>query len=112
MTGTGTHHGEGFYAAADIPVGKFDLLIVDGPQSFAGQNRLARNGFADIFMERLSENFIIIVDDAERSGESKLIKRMRARLKDGGIAYKEGEALAMKRQKLFCGGEFVSAAYF
>ena len=112
LAGTGTGYGSGFYDAAGIPEGKFNLLLVDGPQSFAGRNRLARNGFADVFASRLADDFIIIVDDAERSGERKLVRRIRRTLRDARIDFREGEAIALSRQKLFCGGKLYAAAYF
>jgi hypothetical protein len=112
LNGTGTSYGSGFYDASLIPAGKFNLLLVDGPQSFAGRNRLARNGFADIIASRLADDFIIIVDDAERSGEQKLVRRIRKLLRASNIEFREGEAIALGRQKLFCGGALRAAAYF
>ena len=112
LAGTGTSWGSGFYDASKVPQERFNLLLVDGPQSFAGRDRLARNGFADLFMSRLANDFIVIVDDAERPGERKLVKRIRETLHDAQIDFREGEALALSRQKLFCGGALYAAAYF
>jgi len=112
LTGTGTTYGRQFYDSKVIPTGLFQLMVVDGPPADVQGNRFARNGFADIFAERLAENFVIIVDDAERKGERSLIRLVRKALKEAGRTYAEGEALALKRQKVFCGGDYARAAHF
>ncbi|WP_207481931.1 O-methyltransferase [Arenibaculum pallidiluteum] len=111
-TGTGTRHGAGFYGPDLIPPGPFDLMILDGPPAHAHADRLARTGFADVFLDRLADDFVIIIDDAERKGERQLVRMVRQRLGAAGISFGESEVIALKRQKLFFGGAFRRAAFF
>ena len=50
---------------------KFDLVVVDGP---AGAKRFSRWASLEILREHLTEEFIVIFDDAERDGEQDTIR--------------------------------------
>jgi hypothetical protein len=59
------------FASANI-TGRFDLIIVDGPE---GSRRRSRWGVLEILDQHLSEEFLVIFDDASRSGELDTIKQ-------------------------------------
>ncbi|NCV34999.1 MAG: class I SAM-dependent methyltransferase [Actinobacteria bacterium] len=49
---------------------EIDLLVIDGPPKALGEN--VRSGALDFFLNRLSPNAVVVIDDAYRPGESKL----------------------------------------
>lgn len=65
---------------------KFDLVIVDGPM---GYNQLfPRTNVLDLIPDNLAEEFVILVDDAERVGEKNTISLLLNKLQEHDISYK------------------------
>ncbi|MCK1675308.1 hypothetical protein [Bradyrhizobium sp. 150] len=90
---------------------KIDFLLIDGPPA-SGTGYLSRHS-ALPFVEQLNENgFVVVIDDAERRGESELAKRIADILHSKHIDFRVGDVLAAKRQTVFASGVFESAAFF
>lgn len=88
---------------------KFDFISIDAP--FGGDmKQYARIDVLGLIPECLSDDFIIMIDDCERSGEAHTVAEMEARMKASGIAYAEGRysgkkdcvTLAAKSIKFVC----------
>ena len=76
---------------------KFDLIIVDGP--VGGGKNLPRSNVVDLVCHgNLSEDFVIIFDDAERVGEKNTIRKTQAALRKKSIAFQTFERFGIKRQ--------------
>ncbi len=76
---------------------KFDLIIVDGP--VGGGKNLPRSNVVDLICHgNLSDDFVIIFDDAERVGEKNTIRRTQAALRKKSIAFQTFERFGIKRQ--------------
>ena len=76
---------------------KFDLIIVDGP--VGGGKNLPRSNVVDLICHgNLSEDFVIIFDDAERVGEKNTIRKTQAALRKKSIAFQTFERFGIKRQ--------------
>ena len=76
---------------------KFDLIIVDGPVG-GGKNLPRSNVVGLIGHGNLSEDFVIIFDDAERVGEKNTIRKAHEALRKKSIAFQTFERFGIKRQ--------------
>jgi len=73
---------------------KIDLLLVDGPLAYKKECKLSRYPAAYFFKKFFADNFSIILDDINRSGEKFILKKWQNDLKinftlniiEGGIA--------------------------
>lgn len=63
-----------WYATDQIPEGKIDLLIVDGPPFVEGT--LARYPVAPLLFDRLAEEAVVFIDDADRASEQAMLRRI------------------------------------
>lgn len=63
----------------------YDVLLVDGPMAFHRDIRFSRLGVLDWVPDVLASEFVVIIDDADRIGESMLASAMTSKLKDRGI---------------------------
>jgi predicted O-methyltransferase YrrM len=86
----------------------FDLILIDGPPG-AGYPHFARIG-ALKFLQNLKEQFIIIMDDAEREGERSTIEELRESLK--GYRFWETHVIARKHQWLCGTHDYIPVAYY
>ena len=77
---------------------KYNLIIVDGP--FGGAQKLPRSNIVELVEHNLAQDFIIIFDDAERSGEQNTIARTKAKLTALGIEFGIQQRNALKSQFL------------
>lgn len=78
---------------------KFDLIIVDGP--IGGNKNLPRSNILNIIHNNnLADDFIIIFDDAERSGEQETIRQAEDMLSAKSVAYFSFERQGTKRQHI------------
>ena len=78
---------------------KFDLIIVDGP--VGGNKNLPRSNILDLIRnDNLADNFVIIFDDAERTGEQKTISLTQNLLKEKAINFTTYERCGIKRQHI------------
>jgi predicted O-methyltransferase YrrM len=94
---------------AGLP-GPFDLIVMDGPP---GRKRYSRLGLLHLmqqFMDR--QNFIVIMDDAERGGEMQTLQLCRRWLRESAMDHSTSVIRAAKRQEIFAAGELLGATYF
>ena len=61
---------------SSVPKERFNLVVVDGPMAYKRMLAYNRLGILDWLPEILEEEFIIIVDDANRKGERLLVSEM------------------------------------
>ncbi len=102
-----------FYAENHpLPSRPINLLIIDGPPAGHLAGSYNRLGSARYIPTALAEDFVVIIDDAERKGEAALATALAARLRQAGRAVHHSEVLGMKRQIVFSGGGFRAAQYF
>ena len=72
---------------ASLPKQKYDLIIIDGPW---GSEHYSRYQIIDLLEEDLiASQFIIIMDDYERSGEKQTIAKLKESFNKKGIQYEE-----------------------
>jgi hypothetical protein len=68
-----------------------DLLLIDGPPS-RRDDQAIRYGALPFFMDRMSDRFMIALDDAQRSGERKVVDRWE---QEYGLSFNTQGDLAM-----------------
>lgn len=69
---------------------KFDFISIDAP--LGGDMKLySRIDILSILPECLSENFVMMIDDCERSGEANTVVEIENCLKKSGVPYKRGK---------------------
>ncbi len=88
---------------------RFDLLLVDGPPGEKRHSRRVALEYIDRFM---SEDFIIIFDDAERRGELDTIQAALSLIESKGWSYNARMIQSLNSQFLIAGGKFSPAFYF
>jgi hypothetical protein len=99
------------FAGLELPA-NIDFLIVDGPPAGGTNGTHARMAAVQL-TDRLSrDGFIILIDDAERSGETEVATHFRRELGKRGIPFQMGSILAAKKQTIIASGKYVAAAYF
>lgn len=65
-----------WYASESIGGDKpIDLLVIDGPPQYQNPQRLARYPALPLLFDRLAAGALILVDDADRRGERRAVKR-------------------------------------
>ena len=78
---------------------KFDLIIIDGPTG--GGKNLPRSNIIDLVKgQYLANDFVIIFDDAERSGEQLTITKTKEVLKERSMEFIEFERKGLKAQHI------------
>jgi predicted O-methyltransferase YrrM len=91
---------------------RFDLVLVDGPPAESDETRYSRSGCAALLERCLAEDFVVIVDDAERDGEAVAVDACRATLQRQGRGFGEVAVTAAKRQHIFASERFRAALFF
>ena len=74
---------------------KFDFISIDAPLS-GDMKQYARIDVLQLLPQCLNENFVIMIDDCERPGESHTVIEMEARLKESDLIYKKGKCSGKK----------------
>lgn len=69
-----------WYNITEFPKENIELLIIDGPPAYSKNSRYDRMGIMDFVPDILAKEFIVIVDDASRIGESLLVNRMQEKM--------------------------------
>lgn len=69
---------------------KFDFISIDAPWS-GDMKQYARIDILDLLPDCLDENFIIMIDDCQRSGEKNTVAEIEKKLRESGIPYKTGK---------------------
>ena len=80
---------------------KFDFIFIDAPLG-GDMKQYARIDVLGLLPDCLTEDFVIMIDDAERSGETRSIMEMRKRLDEAGILYKYGRYSGRKDAVMIC----------
>jgi hypothetical protein len=106
-----THQIEYYDISLDAVGGGIDLLIIDGPPAAHPDKRFARLGALQ-FIPVLAEDFVIIVDDAERGGEARLVNAITEEFHNRSIAVESAILKGTKRQVVFAAGKYRPACYF
>lgn len=82
---------------------KFDFIIIDAPQGFAEGYifyEYSRSNIWELIPDNLADDFIIVIDDYERSGEQHTVERLEKLLDENDIQYSTYTASAFKQQHL------------
>ena len=88
--------------------GPFEMIVCDGP---IGLPRHSRRGVLMLIDSELPEDFVVLLDDAERTGEQDTIEAVHVRLRQLGRDYRAGAGRAAKSQAIFAGGRFSGAIF-
>jgi hypothetical protein len=88
-----------------------DLLLIDGPPAWDGRRRFSRLSCLRALDQLDPEGFVIIVDDAERSGERFVAAQIDHALCRRGITFSRCEISACNLQMIFAAGRHVAAAF-
>lgn len=80
---------------------KFDFIFIDAPLG-GDMKQYARIDVLGLLPECLGENFVIMIDDAERSGEMRTISEMQRCLEKAEIPCKRGRYSGKKDCVLIC----------
>ena len=92
--------------------GQFDLLVVDGPRADDRRGRYNRLGALDLIDMLPPDGAAIVIDDAERPGESYLASLMFDALAARGLRPARSQTNAAKRQEVIAYGSKRAAVYF
>lgn len=95
----------------DFP-GKIDLLLIDGPPAWETKHSHARFSCLPAFSHLDPEGFMIIIDDAERSGEAALASCLSHLAIQQGHQISKRFVAANSCQAILACGKFKTAAYF
>lgn len=74
---------------------KFDFIFIDAPLA-SDMTQYARIDVLGLLPECLSEDFVIMLDDAERSGEIHTTAEMEKCLQENAVSYKKGRYCGKK----------------
>jgi len=89
--------------------GPFDVILCDGPH---GTAQWSRYGVMSLVDKTLPADFVIIMDDAERDGETQTVDALLSRLETMGRPVRLGKVRGQKVQAVIAGGAYQSAAFF
>jgi len=108
----GKHIVRGYDLTNARDIETIDFLLIDGPPNYPPPNRNSRLGALELIKRVNKQDFLIIVDDAERAGEALLSNAISTELNRQEIAYRRGSVVSNKRQDVFAGGKYISAAFY
>lgn len=89
--------------------GPFDVILCDGPP---GATEWSRYGVMSLVDETLPSDFLIVMDDAERNGETQTVEAILSRLESMGRPAHLGKVRGQKAQAVIAGGAYRRAAFF
>ena len=69
---------------------KFDFISIDAPLG-GDMKQYSRIDVLKILPDCLADDFVIMIDDSQRPGETQTVKEMTNKLENSGIAYKTGK---------------------
>jgi hypothetical protein len=96
----------GYYGLEPVD---FDLLLVDGPN---GTDRVSRYDCVPLVAANRAAEFVIIVDDASRPGETETIAALTAVLQRRGVAHKLNYISGRTTQAVITTAGYRAASYF
>jgi hypothetical protein len=97
--------------SADRPDERFDLIVVDGPPAFTSASRYARAGMLNWLPGVLADEFVLVVDDANRPGERWLTDQAESTFRAHGIQAEKRQLTAASTQLFFATPGRRSALY-
>ena len=80
---------------------KFDFISIDAPLG-ADMKQYSRIDVLKILPDCLADDFVIMIDDSQRPGETQTVKEMTNKLENSGIAYKTGKYAGNKECTIIC----------
>lgn len=102
-----------YYTAGFLPAGqRFNLVLIDGPAAQTKGAKFSRIGCLDFLPDALADDFMLIIDDAEREGEAYLVAKLAECFRIEAREVHQASVAARKVQTWFCGGAFASAQFF
>ena len=84
---------------------KFDFISVDAPLG-SDMPQYSRIDVLNLVPDGLTPNFVIMVDDCDRSGEINTVQEIRKKLSNSGIAQRMGRYSGAKTCSLVCPDHF------
>ncbi|GAB5504366.1 class I SAM-dependent methyltransferase [Pyruvatibacter sp.] len=96
------------YSLDALDLGKYDLIVVDGP---AGSKGISRASAIELASSHLEKDFIMIVDDAERFGERRMLRQLLKLLEGRGQTFHRSTTRAMKWQVVIASDAYEEAIY-
>lgn len=84
---------------------KFDFISIDAPLG-GDMKQYARIDVMNLIPNNLGENFVIMVDDCNRVGESNTVKEIEVKLTKLGIPFSVGKYCGRKDSVLICDKQF------
>jgi len=97
------------YDLKEIEQKRYDLIIIDGPNGTAGVSRASG---LEVAAKCLSPEFIIVIDDAERLGERRMMRCLLRLLKVRGLNVKRQTTRSINWQIVVATSSFEAALYF
>ena len=94
---------------------KFDLIIIDGPQGFFSPDELleySRSNVWDLIPYNLANDFIIVIDDFERTGEKNTIMRVKELLDENNIKFYTFTSFGLKEQHVIASEKYKFVSWF
>lgn len=93
------------------PATNVDLLIIDGPMAYMNRIKYNRIGVLSWIPKILGDEFIIIVDDSNRSGERLLVKKILEKLGREGLAVKKRDIIGGNSQTVIATQKYQKYLY-
>lgn len=90
---------------------RFDFLLIDGPMAYTKDMKYNRLGVLDWIPDILDDDFIIIVDDSGRTGESLLVQKLMNKLKHFNISIKSKEIVGANTQTIIATSKYYKYLY-
>ena len=81
--------------------GNYDFICIDGPLG-GDMKDFARIDVLNLIPEHLSDTFVILFDDYERSGEQKTVAELLQKLEDGNVPYAKSTYTGQKASMIIC----------
>lgn len=89
---------------------KYNLIVIDGPFGF--DRVYPRTNVLDLIPNNLAENFVIILDDAERLGEQNTANLIFKKFKENNIAYHTFYKTALKSQCIIVSDSYKFLSFY
>ena len=89
-----------------------DLAIIDGPPASNPGERNRRLGAFDLLKNNLASDFVLVIDDWERSGEMRLACMFESYFAGRKVDYAANTLRADKSQIVFAAGKFRQAVFY
>ena len=94
---------------SEVEAHHFDLLLVDGPP---GTERFSRFGCVESIRSLLSDDFLIVIDDADRRGEQDTVAHIAALLRNANRKFRMNYLQGRTTQTVIGGGRFIACTYY